>query len=226
MTALDGKRKKRRGAPVRRRVTRRERQLEIAINNISSRVALFNAAGRLVLCNKRYIDMYNLSPDVVKPGCPLKELLRHRYQVAQLVTDPDEVGCALLDSIANGETVTRLIEARDGRVARAVSRPLPGGGWVATHEISPNDTRPSWRSLKPKLPLRPPTGVCSMRSTLCLRGWFCSTRRTGSSCGTAAMPRCIRRPATLWRAPGSKTSCVTESPMASTLLRKAGSKSF
>ena len=134
MTALDGKRKKRRGAPVRRRVTRRERQLEIAINNISPGVALFNAAGRLVLCNKRYIDMYNLSPDVVKPGCPLKELLRHRYQVAQLVTDPDEVGCALLDSIANGETVTRLIEARDGRVARAVSRPLPGGGWVATHE--------------------------------------------------------------------------------------------
>ena len=134
MTALDGKRKKRRGAPVRRRVTRRERQLEIAINNISPGVALFNAAGRLVLCNKRYIDMYNLSPDVVKPGCPLKELLRHRYQVAQLVADPDEVGCALLDSIANGETVTRLIEARDGRVARAVSRPLPGGGWVATHE--------------------------------------------------------------------------------------------
>ena len=76
MTALDGKRKKRRGVPVRRRVTRRERQLEIAINNISPGVALFNAAGRLVLCNKRYIDMYNLSPDVVKPGCPLKELLR------------------------------------------------------------------------------------------------------------------------------------------------------
>ena len=134
MTALDGKRKKRRGAPVRRRVTRRERQLEIAINNISPGVALFNAAGRLVLCNKRYIDMYNLSPDVVKPGCSLQELLRHRNQIAQLVADPDEVHRAILDSMAKGQAITRLIETRDGRVARADSRPLRGGGWVATHE--------------------------------------------------------------------------------------------
>ena len=57
--------------------TRREQQLEFAINNISVGICMFDADARIILCNQRYMDMYGLSPDVVKPGCSLEELLQH-----------------------------------------------------------------------------------------------------------------------------------------------------
>src|SRR6476661_6617313 len=53
--------------------TRREQQLEFAINNVSQGVCMYDADARLILCNQRYIDMYALSADVVKPGCSLEE---------------------------------------------------------------------------------------------------------------------------------------------------------
>jgi diguanylate cyclase (GGDEF)-like protein/PAS domain S-box-containing protein len=137
MSARDGsrpKRRPRRGTLTRKRATARERQLEIAIENISQGICMFDAEGKIVLCNRRYIDMYGLSPEVVKPGCSLMELLRHRHEVAQLVADPDEVGRAIVASIGRGEAISRLIETRDGRVTHAVSIPIPVGGWVATHE--------------------------------------------------------------------------------------------
>ncbi|MBV9627204.1 MAG: PAS-domain containing protein, partial [Xanthobacteraceae bacterium] len=44
--------------------TRREQQLEFAINNVSQGVCMYDADAKLILCNQRYIDMYALSPDV------------------------------------------------------------------------------------------------------------------------------------------------------------------
>jgi PAS domain-containing protein len=39
---------------------------------------MFDAQGRIMLRNQRYLDMYKLSPDVVKPGCTLRKLIQHR----------------------------------------------------------------------------------------------------------------------------------------------------
>ena len=113
--------------------TRREQQLEFAINNISQGVVIFDADGTVVLCNQRYLDMYELSAEVVKPGCTVEELLRHSNEVAQLTTPPEEIARQLRATIAKGETLARPIERRDGRASYAISRPMPGGGWVAMH---------------------------------------------------------------------------------------------
>jgi PAS domain S-box-containing protein len=114
--------------------TRREQQLEFAINNVSQGVVVYDADGTIILCNQRYLDMYELSPDVVKPGCSVEDVLRHSNDVATLARQPEEIARALRDAISKGETVTRLIERRNGSVTHAISRPIPGGGWVALHQ--------------------------------------------------------------------------------------------
>jgi diguanylate cyclase (GGDEF)-like protein/PAS domain S-box-containing protein len=114
--------------------TRREQQLEFAINNVSQGVCMYDADAKLILCNQRYIDMYALSPDVVKPGCSLEELLRHSHDVAPMAKPPEEIARELRAAISRGETLVRLIERRNGSVTHAISRPLPGGGWVALHQ--------------------------------------------------------------------------------------------
>ena len=47
------------------------RRLSSALNNMSQGLNMFDAQGRIILLNKRYLQMYKLSPDVVKPGCTL-----------------------------------------------------------------------------------------------------------------------------------------------------------
>jgi len=152
MSTRDGKtpkRKRRPGTPARKRALARERQLEIAIENISQGVCMFDAAGKIVLCNRRYVEMYDMSPDVVKPGFSLIELLRHRHQIGRLRSDPEEVGRLIVQSISKGETIERLIETHNGRVTRAISIPIGGGGWVATHEdiTDQRNTQASFRLL-------------------------------------------------------------------------------
>jgi PAS domain-containing protein len=58
----------------------RDRRLVIAVNNMTQGLVMFDAAERMVVCNDRYREMYNLSPEVVKPGCTLREVIRHRIE--------------------------------------------------------------------------------------------------------------------------------------------------
>ena len=61
------------GAIADRRLRERDQRLVMAVNNMSHGVSMYNAAQRLVVCNDRYIEMYRLSPDIVKPGASLED---------------------------------------------------------------------------------------------------------------------------------------------------------
>ena len=108
--------------------------LDTALNNMSQGLCMFDAAARLVVCNRRYLDMYGLSADVVKPGCLLRDLLRHRIDLGNFSGDPDRYSADLQQAIARGQTTKTMVESRDGRLVAVVNQPMQGGGWVATHE--------------------------------------------------------------------------------------------
>jgi PAS domain-containing protein len=64
-------------------------RFDAALNNMSQGLIMFDAEQRIVVCNDRYLEMYNLSRDIVKPGCTLRALLQHRVERNQLIIDPD-----------------------------------------------------------------------------------------------------------------------------------------
>ena len=109
-------------------------KLDAALNNMSQALLVFDAEGRLTVCNDRYFEMYDLSRDVVKPGCTLRELIEHRKSVGLVSGDAAEYCRMVLEKVHNGETWTRVFELADGRSVQIVNRPMPGGGWVTTHE--------------------------------------------------------------------------------------------
>ena len=122
------------GALADRRVQERDQRLITAVNNMSHGVVMFDAAERMVVCNDRYINMYGLSADIVKPGVSLQELIRHRKETGSLDRDPDEYRQEIRKAVAAGETASILLECADGRVVAMTSRPMPDGSWVSTHE--------------------------------------------------------------------------------------------
>jgi len=109
-------------------------RLVTTINNMSQGLLLFDAAGRLVVCNRRYVEMYGLSPDVVKPGCTLEELLQHRQNTGSFGGNVDQYRAAILRDLSAGHVTAGLFETSDGRSIRIVNQPMSSGGWVATHE--------------------------------------------------------------------------------------------
>jgi PAS domain-containing protein len=64
--------------PAEERYREQGRLFDTAVNNMSQGLVMFDAAERLLVCNRRYLEMYGLSPEAVKPGCTLLEMLRHR----------------------------------------------------------------------------------------------------------------------------------------------------
>ncbi len=105
-----------------------------AINNMSQGLNMFDAQGRIVLLNRRYLEMYKLSPEIVKPGCSLRELIQHRKETGLFSGDVDAYCQTIIDGVRSGKSKGGYVQASDGRIVLAKNEPLPDGGWVSTHE--------------------------------------------------------------------------------------------
>jgi diguanylate cyclase (GGDEF)-like protein/PAS domain S-box-containing protein len=113
---------------------RQNMRLDTALNNITQGLCMFDADETVALFNRRFLEMYKLSPQVVKPGCTLRELIRHRKDVGFLDSDPDAFYQRIVKSVREGRTESWVTKTTGGRFIQAVTQPVPGGGWVSTHE--------------------------------------------------------------------------------------------
>ncbi|WP_316233535.1 EAL domain-containing protein [Bradyrhizobium sp. SZCCHNPS2010] len=114
------------------RLTLEKLRLDKAVNNMTQGLLMFDANERLVICNQRYIDMYGLSRDIVKPGCSFRELIAHRKAAGSLAGDETAYATAVLRDI--GRKKIKVIETPDARSIQIVDEQLAGGGWLSTHE--------------------------------------------------------------------------------------------
>jgi len=110
------------------------RRLDTALNNMTQGLVLLDASARMVICNQRYIDMYSLSTEVVRPGIGFRDLIQHRKDTGSFNGDVDDYCTSVLDSIAAGKMILKIMESDDGRAFHVVNKPLPSGGWVSTIE--------------------------------------------------------------------------------------------
>jgi diguanylate cyclase (GGDEF)-like protein/PAS domain S-box-containing protein len=111
-------------------------QLDTALNNMSQGLNMFDASGRLVVCNERYLQMYGLSPDIVKPGCTVGDLVDARIASGTFfAADPRRYTAELLEAMRKRVAASTTMELPDGRIIAVISHPTPdGSGWVVTHE--------------------------------------------------------------------------------------------
>jgi len=109
--------------------------LDGALNNMSQGLNMFDAAGRLVLSNERYVEMYGLTRAIVKPGMTVRDLVEARLAAGTFFkTDPEQYASELMTSIVDRKSTRVTRELADGRVITVVNQPMDGGGWVVTHE--------------------------------------------------------------------------------------------
>jgi PAS domain-containing protein len=106
-----------------RQLREQKLQLDSALNNMNHGLLMFDAEARLVLCNQRYMQMYDLPPDAVRPGRSLRELLTLRKAKGMFARDPDEYVDQLQAAAVEGRpTNLRLIGFNHFVVAQLQAR--------------------------------------------------------------------------------------------------------
>ncbi|MGY8711396.1 EAL domain-containing protein [Bradyrhizobium sp. 18BD] len=116
----------------RERLTLEKQRLDRAVNNMTQGLLLFDAERRLVICNQRYIEMYGLSAEVVKPGASFHDIIAHRKTTGSFTGDIDQYVERVLRDIHLRNSM--VVDTSDGRSIHILNEPLTDGGWVATHE--------------------------------------------------------------------------------------------
>jgi len=107
----------------------------MVLNNMTQGVVLFDAQERVLVVNDRYVEMYGLSPDVVKPGCTLMELIQNRITTGSLNIDPEKYRTEIMTAVRTGTVMNRIVETPDGRAVLVVNRPIQNGKyWIGTHD--------------------------------------------------------------------------------------------
>jgi diguanylate cyclase (GGDEF)-like protein len=110
-------------------------QFDTAINNMSQGLCFFDSDHRLIVCNDRFVAMYDIAPERVSPGMSLIEIVDLRFEAGSFpAMTRDEYLRWRTNVAVSNEPKDSIVELMNGRTFKIRHRPMPGGGWVATHE--------------------------------------------------------------------------------------------
>ena len=89
--------------------------------------------------NRRYIDMYKLSPEIVRPGCSCAQLIQHRKDTGLFSGDVDDYCRKIMDGVRTGHAAPSSMCRR----ATAASCSPRTSRWRAAAGSPPMRTSPS-----------------------------------------------------------------------------------
>lgn len=124
------------------RLARLETELQLqtersqhALAHMSHGLIMYDADGRVVVCNERLLQFYDLDPNVVKPGLSHGAAIDHWLSRGNRADLPgDEFRDTRMNDVRTRSPKAVLVTCHDGRRVQAVSRFMPDGGWVTVHE--------------------------------------------------------------------------------------------
>lgn len=109
---------------------------EVALDNMSRGLSMFDAGRRLLVCNRQYREMYALDEAHSRPGALFEDILRYRMEKGTCLKG--DTAETMFDAWPIGvirPAESHLVhELADGRAIAVSLQSLKNGGWVAVHE--------------------------------------------------------------------------------------------
>ncbi len=116
-------------------LSRNHMRFETALNNMVQGLCMFDADQRLVVCNRRYLEMYGFSPNVVKPGVKLSDIMEYSVSIGNYTAEDAEAAKRARPTHATKKERSTLKQyLRDGRVIAVMHQPMEDGGSIATYQ--------------------------------------------------------------------------------------------
>ncbi|WP_411195725.1 EAL domain-containing protein [Rhizobium sp.] len=114
------------------------RNLDVALQNMGQGICMFDGDERLVLCNKRYLDIFRFPEGSVRPGMPYRQIVEIGY-----AANTEDAAEAAAQAEAHYIRNMALIRAGAGSAVHTYAsgksiqqnvNMLANGGWVVTFE--------------------------------------------------------------------------------------------
>ena len=105
-----------------------------ALEHMAHGLCMYDRDARLVICNSRYAELYNLTPDQMRPGTSLQTILEARVAAGQTPADTKAYVARRLAEVSEQQPYYVENELRDGRTIAVSHQPMQNGGWVAIHQ--------------------------------------------------------------------------------------------
>jgi len=120
------------------RIEEVSRNLDVALENMGQGICMFAADERLVLCNKRYLEIFKFPEGSVRPGMYYREIVEVGY-AAHAETPAEAAARAEAHYIRNMALIRGGAGSAVHKYASGISiqqnvNILPNGGWVVTFE--------------------------------------------------------------------------------------------
>jgi len=115
-------------------VREQHRRFNAALNNMSQGLCMIDAEHNVIVCNRRYLQIFGFSPDEVKPGISMREVMRRTVARGnQTAMNAEQLYDNYVKRLNAGRASIHRHLA-DGRVLEVVNEPMPEGGWIVTYE--------------------------------------------------------------------------------------------
>jgi len=116
-------------------LTEQNVRFDAAINNMPQGLCMFDQDRRLIVSNQLYASMYRLHPADIQPGMLLEDIVALRIARG----NEPKIGAdgylqRRMDLVTNERDDGDVVELQDGRMISILHHPMPGGGWVSTHQ--------------------------------------------------------------------------------------------
>ena len=107
---------------------------QTTLDAISQGVAFFDRDQRLIAGNRRYAEIYRLTPDQIPPTTTLREITERRAAAGTCPIAIDDYLAYVASIHSKREDRDWNIRLGDGRAISVHSRPTADGGWISIHE--------------------------------------------------------------------------------------------
>jgi diguanylate cyclase (GGDEF)-like protein len=117
------------------RLSEQNRLFDAALGHMSHGLCMFDTALRLQVCNRRFLEMFGYSPDVVKPGVSLLDIYRYGVSLGHFAgDDPDDLFAAARAERPEYGRILLRRRLADDRTISVTLHPIADGRWVTTYE--------------------------------------------------------------------------------------------
>lgn len=141
---------------------------QVALDSAAEGVCIYDRDNRVVLHNRRYLEIFKMSPKVVRRGTSYRRVLEHSAEMGNFSPEiVEEKWQDRLRRLATRKPFSMEQRLPSGTIMTFSFRPLPNGAWLALY-----DDITSQAKLETELQLQ--TERIDTRSPICRMGCACS----------------------------------------------------